>query len=639
MVTLFSRFVLFIIHEAGAQRALCLRPARKGLAYFIFRRTFLMKKFIYVMTAALSVSLFLIGLTGCPTEADAGVQGPAGSQGAIYLSGPQTSAGIQDAIDSGAPLVFAGVTQSDTGQVIIPAGRGVRLVGGDAFKLANNTAAILVIVDDSSVTGEGTIITQSSGMVIAPQTVLDDKITGSATLLAYQASGGGITFANGFAAVAGDVTIKDGSNGSIAASVLTGKTLIVTGNVSVEAALAGAATISVLGNVVIKTAQTQAVVWQIMGDLDAQEVPTAGAGSIKMMGNAVFAKALTTSTGTVNIDGNAEFKDTLTTGAGTNSKAVSIGGNATFAKAVSLGGNLSVNGTAEFKSTLTNTTAAIAAFNGTTTITGAVTVGTGGLTIAGKGMITLEAAPVVAASKILTVNTKSGAANKEMTGMVILNKGINVGTVAGGLTIAGEGAVALLSGQAIAFGSGGTVKGGQWSIGTVAGTATATGPGGGGIEDGIGLLAEGIYGMPGAKLSLAGSGITVGLSTGDDGQEARIYGVDIYLASGNAAVTVQSGASNTNATTLTLDGGAKISGLTGTGATGTADVTAIAGTSDAKGGITNIIAVTGTASSAAANNYLGIKADEDEGTITATASSGAKKYVISTTSKASAAGT
>jgi hypothetical protein len=102
--------------------------------------------------------------------------------------------------------------------------------------------------------------------------------------------------------------------------------------------------------------------------------------------------------------------------------------------------------------------------------------------------------------------------------------------------------------------------------------------------------------------------------------------VDIYLESGTSNVTVQSGATSTNATTLTLANGAKISGLTGADAIG--DATPTTTTGSAALGITGIVAVTGTADVADAGNYLGIASTATNGTITATANGGAKNYSI-----------
>jgi hypothetical protein len=290
--------------------------------------------------------------------------------------------------------------------------------------------------------------------------------------------------------------------------------------------------------------------------------------------------------------------------------------------AASFGGNASVTGTAAFSSTVTSTAAAAATFTfgGATTVTGALTVGTGGLTIAGIGAVTLAAKPVVDTGKLLTVTNSGG---------VTLAGGIDV-AVAGGLTISGSGKAVLADGKIITITSSGTVTAGYWSLGT-AGTATAT--------KAITLNATGITGAdPSAKLALAASKITVGL-TDTNGIGAAFDSVDVYLASGTASVVVQSGATGTNATTLTLSTGAKISGLTGAAALaeGTT-VTALPGTSASATAPTDIIATTGTPNDPATGNFLGIASGKTTGRIVATASSGAKDVTIVITTKATATG-
>jgi hypothetical protein len=572
------------------------------------------KKFYLVsLTALLGASLFLIGCG----DAETGAAGAPGSVGPVYLSGGQTTAGIQDALASGAPVVFAGVEQSDAGEVIIPAGKGVKLVGTAAYTTYSSGGGVLIVEAASSVTGTGVLISGHAGSpVIVPGGVL----TGGGAVVEIQDGSGVIAPAAAFA-VKGPVTVSSEatSKTNIRNDTLGTNTLYVIGDVTVSAAISTATKITVTGNAAVTADETGAVVWVIKGDLDAQKKPTAGAGTLTVGGNAVFAEAVSGIAGAVAIGGNAEFKNALATGAG----AVAVGGNLSVTGAASLGGNLTVGGTAAFSSTLTNSAAAVAAFNGATTVTGAVTTGTGGLTIAGKGAAELKAAPVVDTGKLLTVSNSGG---------VTLGEGMSVKTLAGGLTISGGGKAVLPDGKVITSEAAGTVLGTHWSLGTAAGTATATG-------SSVVFTAGGVKGAAsGAKLSLAASQILVGLTDADD-IGAGFDAVDVYLASGAAQVKVLSGASGTNATTLTLANGAKISGLTGAGAASAGtDVTALPGTSAASAGITNIIAVTGTASAANANNYFGIKTGETSGTITAAASGGAKDYTVVTTTVASAAG-
>jgi hypothetical protein len=583
------------------------------------------KKFFAGMAVLLSASLFFIGC-GDPSDGAAGLQGP------VYLTTNASSAAIQHAIDSGAPVVFAGVVQSDAGTVTIPAGRAVELVGSAAF--TTHTGGTLVVYDTSSVTGDGTLVAGGSGVLIAPSGVRT-----SGTVIPLQAdSEATISTSGGVIAVKGkNVTISGTATSvsNISATDLSTKTLYVLDGTVTATAVLGAATIFVDGKATVDTVdQTAAVVWTIGGNLDAKKLPTVG-GALKVKGDAEFAPAFATGTAAINIDGKAEFKDDLdasgngaitvggnldvagdlTTGTG----ALDAGGNLTVvgelttggaaivsgdlavgtnsaAKATSLGGNLTVQGTAAFSGTFTNTASATAAFYKATTITGILTTTTGALTIAGTGAVELKASPTIGASAALTVSN---------TGGVTLSSGISVAEAAGDLTITGNGKAIIPDTKAITITSSGTVTGGEWEIGT-AGSATATGD--------ITLTAAGISGATGAKLALAASIITVGLNGGNIG--ATFDGVDVYLASGSASVSVVSGSSGGDTTTLTLANGAKISGLTGAASPATAEATTTTGSSP-NGTFTDIVAVTGTASNANANNYLGIKSGKTSGTIVA----------------------
>jgi hypothetical protein len=394
-----------------------------------------------------------------------------------------------------------------------------------------------------------------------------------------------------------------------------------------------------LGDVDVTTAdQTQAVAWNISGKLDAKKLPTVG-GALKVGGEAVFAETFTTGSAAINIGGKAEFKGALNAAA---NAAITVGGNldvtgafttgtgavnvagglavgtSTTAANTSLGGNLTVGGTATFTGTFANTAGATATFGGATTITGVLTTGTGGLTIAGTGAVDLKAAPVTDTAKLLTVSNSGG---------VTLKEGINVGTVVGGLTIVAPGKVILSTGKAITADATGTVKAAEWSIGTAAGTATAAGD--------IILTDTGIKGAAsGAKLTLAASGILVGLN-GGAAIGATFDGVDVYLGGTTASVKIESGSSVSDVTTLTLANGAKISGLTGAAATGTAVATTTTG--GAALGITNIDAVTGTVDEANAGNYLGIKTGAS-GTIAAAYNGAQKNYTIAIGTKATGTG-
>jgi hypothetical protein len=399
----------------------------------------------------MSVCLALVFL-GCESPAG-GSSGAAGAPGTIYLSGSQTSEGIQAAIDSGAPLVFAGVEQSDTGQVFIPAGRGVTLIGAAAYTVDNNAQAVLVLANAASVAGTGNIVPQA-GTVIGPT-----GAPGVNVAFTTPAADGTVTFTANKAALSGNYTIGDGTGGTIKAASLTASDqLAVVGNLTVSTAFGAAATVTVFGDATVSVdigqasdiyvfgdasvtvAQTAAVELTVKGDLTASEAPTAAAGTIDVGGDATFAKAVSGITGTINVDGAAAFSAALTTGGALTAGSLDVTG------AASLGGNITVKGGATFASTVTNTAAAELIVGGATTITGVLTTGTGGLTIAGEGAVSLTAKPVSTTAALIVSNT----------GGVTLAAGIAVST-AGGLTVSGDGAKVIIpDGQAIAITGSGT---------------------------------------------------------------------------------------------------------------------------------------------------------------------------------------
>jgi hypothetical protein len=161
-------------------------------------------------------------------------------------------------------------------------------------------------------------------------------------------------------------------------------------------------------------------------------------GEVESTGNIIINQA-------ASIAGDLKTTGTLTTGA---SGTLAVGGKLTTTGPVTLGagGNLTVSGPAEIASlistgtasatfngpsasitaytasqttfagtaplTITTFTDASSAstvtFNGPTTITNAITVGTGGLTIAGTGAVTLSKAPVTTTSLTLSIKSTTG---------------------------------------------------------------------------------------------------------------------------------------------------------------------------------------------------------------------------------------
>ena len=509
------------------------------------------KSLIFWFAAVTCAALFLVGCES-PTN---GEKGAAGAPGTIYLSGDQTTAGIQHAIDSGAPLVFAGVTQSDGGTVVIPAGRGVELVGTAAYTTAATTG-ILLVGATSSVTGTGTLVANSSsGTVIAPEGV--NATTSGGSVIRIQEGDETIVPASVFA-VRGPITISGTATSAtnIKSDGLSTHKLYVIGDVEVSAAITTAPTITVLGDVTVKTAdQTQAVVWDIKGDLDAQKLPTTTTGTLKVGGNAVFTEGVTTITGAIDIGGNATFKAALTTGAG----KVTVGGNLGVTGAVSLGaGGLEVGGTATLDSTLTNTAAATATFNGTTT-TGAVTTSTGDLTIAGKGAVTLGAV-TTATSANLVVTNETGVTIPTATivastsidasaGKVIFGTATNSVTITNGTLKSGTGGTAGAAANGavtLTYSSdGGSLELEDGGSIVTAGTGSVTTPG---LKIG-GSAATTVTGISDSKLTkiIAGDGTTT-LDINNSGGGAAGNGILI----GTAADGVQLLAVGTDAMVYTF---------------------------------------------------------------------------------------
>jgi hypothetical protein len=225
---------------------------------FFLRRTLMIKKFFSIMTVLLlGASLFF---SGCDTPTN-GVNGDVGSKGPIYLSGNMKTAGINHAIASGAPLVFAGVVQSDTGRVIIPAGRKVELVGSTAYTANSAAAGILIVAAKDSVTGNGGLAIDAAGVIIAPEGVF----VSAGTPVRIQEGSDDIDYSQSIIAVTGkDVTLSSEATDdeNINVTNLAAKTLYVLDGTVTASAVLGAATIFVDGNATVDTiAQTAAVNW------------------------------------------------------------------------------------------------------------------------------------------------------------------------------------------------------------------------------------------------------------------------------------------------------------------------------------------------------------------------------------------
>jgi hypothetical protein len=392
------------------------------------------KKFFVGMAVLLSVSLFFIG---CPTEADTETVRVTNT---VAKAGDPV--GLQALLDDpDVPAVtYLGVLAIADGEVIVPPGK--TLIAADGVTLSTGT---FVVAGTLELGADGAITPSGAGNVIG-STALLEKVVDQNSVVKVEIQDGSetIDLTETIVAVQGPITIGSSvtSENNIVNTALSGKTLYVAGNVTASAAINPAPTaINVLGNVSVTADQSTAVVWKIQGNLDAQKLPTTGNATLTVGGNANFADGLTTGTGLFKIGKN------LTVASG---------------KVTSLGGNLTVGDAASFGGTLGNTAASVATFNGATTVTGAVTTGTGGLTIAGKGAVTLAEEPVL--TNGLTVTNTAGVtfssafeltASKSITasaGKVIFGTGAHSVTITKGTltsntvglaTVAADGVVTL----------------------------------------------------------------------------------------------------------------------------------------------------------------------------------------------------
>jgi hypothetical protein len=504
------------------------------------------KKYLVIgMAAILGASLSFFACESA-TDGAAGAAGEPGAPGVIYLSGSQTTAGIQAAIDSDAPLVFAGVTQSDTGAVTIPAGRNVTLVGTGAYTVANNAVALLILADAESVSGDGTIVTQAAGTVIAPQTVLNDKVTGAGKL-AYQTIGddGVVTFSGNTAAVVGNVTIATaGVTGTtIPAASLAGKTLYVVGDLTVSDAVTATA-LNVLGDVTASAAITGAVA--AIGEVSftgstAQDALTGlNAGSVES------AVAITTTgNGAVTVSG--ELKGTALTLGGTGTLtagSLDLSGNLTAGTATT--GAVTVNGAATIGGTVTNGAAvSVFTFNGTTAID-TFTSGNPGTVIAGTGEVAIAKTLVDTSTNTVSIKNTGGvtltaantiADNLVATKVTITTDGTN------GLTIDSDG-------TALTVPTGGSVTVPASAASIVAGGETN-------------------------NVTITGATLKPGVYTGASGKLSLSTTAEIAVANGGAIDIAGTGDLELTAATskVTLNAGGAIDVKAATGAFGEATQT------------------------------------------------------------------
>jgi hypothetical protein len=435
------------------------------------------KSLLFGLLAVLSAVLIFTGCAnpadgsdGAPGAAGEGTPGVEGPAGPSYFSGPHTTAGIQDAIDSGAPVVFAGVTQNDAGTVIIPAGRNVKLVGTAAYTTADGGA--LVVEALSSVTGSGTLVASnnSGSHVIVPAGV-SASANGSGVVARIQDGSEDIKPDTVFA-VKGPVTISGTatSTTNVLNTELTG-TLYVLGDVEVKAAITGK--LNATGKATFNTAPQTALAGLIAGSVESSVAITGASNAdITVTGELkTTATAAVTLAGTGALDaGSLDLAGNLTTGTGavTVKGASVLGGNVSRTSgAYSFGGDVTIANsktitlTSTDKVTLKNGAAikvgsdtVLSAPNGDvviTPVTGAVltateatkkiAVGTAGIAFTGTLAVSGE---LEANAKDITVTSEKGILAINAGGKVTTKGAVDAGAIilggsTNGVTLTGAG--------------------------------------------------------------------------------------------------------------------------------------------------------------------------------------------------------
>jgi hypothetical protein len=371
----------------------------------------LKRSLLFGMTALLAVSFIFLGCKG----GDAGANGSNGPAGTSYLSGSQSTEVIQYAIDAGGPLVLAGVTQLDTKTLIIPAGRGVKILG--TFTTAA-TGSVLVIADASSVNlTDGNIVAGSSNpVIIAPQAILTEKVSGTTNVIPIQTGAEAIDLSETTVAVKGNITIStDATSSTNIKNDTAGKTLYIIGNLTVNGPISTTA-INVLGNVTQAAAALITSTVNVSGDFTS--AVTGGTAAV---------------TGALSVDGNASF-----TGEAAKIEALTVGGNLTAGVLAADNGGVVVKGTTSITSLTPHASSGSFTFSKTATIGTLVSTGVTALTIAGVGDVTITTPGTFGTAAALT---KTG------TGKLTLTDAVTVGTTS--LEIAGTGPVVLAAAPVI----------------------------------------------------------------------------------------------------------------------------------------------------------------------------------------------
>jgi hypothetical protein len=538
----------------------------------LFWRTLMRKMGLFWFAAALLGAALIFAGCESPTS---GSNGAAGAPGTIYLSGPQLSAGIQDALDSAAPVVFAGVVQRDDGSVTVPKGKGVKLVGPAAYSLDASVTATVILADEASIDATSTgLFDKGSGTtltVIAPE-ALKLKVATDATFVELQ-SGATIEPDDTFAVSGDTITISDSAtsatNINVSDLATAGTTdLYVVGSLTVSAAITNATiAINVVGNVEVSDVQDKAISWDVSGTLTASKAPTS-TGAITANALNVTATTgatvLNTATGAITIGSGGV---TTAAGAVTFGGAAAFKGEAYFTGPVTFGGTATFNELAVFGGDVTLSTAAAtfgktAFFADTKKIT--LTLGTSTIKLgAGAGLAIgtpSPNAPDVYNTVIINSGTGTDLTLTPAAGTVLT---FSASTSGKGITQSGSGAHDIKIGGAAALipGSTYTVLSAASAVGTLTIDTDATLT----LATGV-LLAENPSGITATTSGLVLTGAAsdgaklVGTTTGSLKAGATTI-TGTWQAVGAGTVTIA--ASSTSASSITATGSSVLTAGTG----------------------------------------------------------------------------
>ncbi|GHT68305.1 hypothetical protein FACS1894110_15520 [Spirochaetia bacterium] len=434
-----------------------------------------------LVVGTIALLLTAVVFLGCPTEpGEPGKDGTLGTPGIPVVNGTVTVKALQNMLNISDVVYVAGPTSlTGAGTLTIPAGKSIKLFD----KLtADNTG---VVIDATSSTTALDLSDADAGLAGASGGTTPIFLLPSAPYIT--AAGAKLDASNSPVYAPLVSTVPD--TGDWGTTALAVRTAVDTDLVAAKVA-AGSQTLYVLDSLNLTGAALPSIGGKIvvLGTLnnsgaaitDSELSATAADNKLQLLGSVNSSKDITTGAIVLSLSGDLELTGTaaLSAGASITAKTVSVAGTTTitgtstvtanpvtFTGAVSLGGTLTVAGPATLGSTLTNSTSTTVTFNGATTVADVVTVGTGGLTIAGTGAVTLTAKPVPASTKLLTITNSTG---------VTLADGIaSAGGVAGYVTISGGGKLILKDTKSIVAATTDTLLGTDYSLGV--GTYTAAG--------------------------------------------------------------------------------------------------------------------------------------------------------------------